>query len=52
MRKATELAFAFSILCLGGIAQLAAQVDTGVISGVVRDPSGGVVPQAKITIRK
>src|SRR5215470_3310820 len=51
MPKATELAFAFSILCLSGIAQLAAQVDTGVISGVVRDPSGGVVPQVKITIR-
>ncbi len=51
MRKATLRALGFSILILAGFSPLAAQVDTGTISGIVRDPSGGVVPQAKVTIR-
>ena len=51
MRKATALAFGFSILGLAGGVRLLAQVDTGTISGVVRDASGGVVPQAKVAIR-
>ncbi len=29
----------------------AAQVDTGTISGLVRDPSGGGIPSAQVTIR-
>ena len=51
MMKATTLAFGFSILGLVGAARLLALVDTGTISGIVRDASGGLVPQAKVTIR-
>jgi len=39
---------------LSGVAintQMLAQVDTGTIIGTVRDPSGAVVPNAKVTIR-
>src|SRR5579862_2221357 len=35
------------LLCLSA----AAQVDTGTISGLVRDPSGGGIPSAQVTIR-
>ena len=51
MSKATVFALASLFLCLSEVARLVAQVDTGTVSGVVRDSSGGVVPQAKIAIR-
>src|SRR5260370_41112497 len=51
MRRTVLFLGGISILCLAGATRLPAQVDTGTISGVVRDASGGMVPQAKVTIR-
>ena len=34
-----------------GVAIVAAQVDTGTISGLVRDPSGGGIPGVQVTVR-
>ena len=51
MRKAMAVAFGFSILGLAGGVRLLAQVDTGTISGVVRDASGnGVTFSAETTM--
>jgi hypothetical protein len=41
------------VLCLGLIAGVAnAQVTTGTVKGIVNDPNGAVVPNAKVTITK
>lgn len=41
------------VLCLGLIAGAAnAQVTTGTVKGIVNDPNGAVVPNAKVTITK
>jgi predicted nucleic acid-binding protein len=51
MLKAKTISFAIVLLGLSISVQVLAQVDTGTISGTVRDPSGAVVPNAKVTIR-
>ena len=40
---------AFAALLLLGLPG-SAQIDTGTVSGVIRDSAGAVVPQAKVTI--
>src|SRR5205814_6167657 len=42
--------FAFTTLGLVAPRNMLAQVDTGAISGTVKDASGGVIPGAKVTI--
>lgn len=49
MAKASLIAFAVLITLLACAAAWA-QVDTGAVSGTVRDPSGALVPGAKITL--
>jgi len=51
MRRATMILCRISILGLAMCAQAFAQVDTGIISGTVRDQSGGVVPNAKVVVQ-
>ncbi len=52
MRKSLGLTFVFALLTLAGLSclPLTAQDATGRIIGVVTDPSGAVVPRAKITV--
>src|SRR5436853_1039523 len=47
-----KLAPIFALMSLGLVApmKMLAQVDTGAISGTVKDTSGGVIPGAKVTI--
>src|SRR5438046_3314211 len=47
-----KLAPIFAFMTLGLVApmNILAQVDTGAISGTVKDTSGGVIPGAKVTI--
>ncbi len=47
-----KLAPIFAFMTLGLVApmKMLAQVDTGAISGTVKDTSGGVIPGAKVTI--
>src|SRR5579871_5087678 len=41
----------FVLLCMALCAMLSAQSDSGSIVGFVKDPSGGVVPKAKISVK-
>src|SRR5256886_17503557 len=47
-----KLAPIFAFMTLGLVApmNMLAQVDTGAISGTVKDTSGGVIPGAKVTM--
>src|SRR5437870_11695651 len=49
VRRLTEI---FGFIALGLVLAVTAfaQVDTGAISGTVKDTSGGVIPGAKVTI--
>ena len=49
VRRLTEI---FGFLALGLMLAVTtfAQVDTGAISGTVKDPSGGVIPGVKVTL--
>ncbi len=47
LRRVTAL---FAVLALGGLCAMA-QSDNAAISGIVRDPSGAVVANAKVTIK-
>jgi hypothetical protein len=38
------------LIAVFSVALLSAQVDTGAVSGIVRDPTGAVVPDATINI--
>ena len=44
------LAYAFLLIALPFASTSFAQVDTGAIAGTITDPSGGVVPGAKVTL--
>lgn len=45
------LGFSLSILIMLGVGRVNAQIDSGSISGTVRDQSGAVVPKAIVTLR-
>ncbi len=47
LRRALLCGLAFAVL----VAPASAQVDTGTISGTIRDSSGGAVPRARIVLR-
>jgi len=49
-RVYTRFHFGFLVSLLLCVAVAFAQTDTGSISGFVKDPSGGVVPKAKVTL--
>ena len=50
-RRARILSASFGGLCVLALARhMEGQVDTGAISGTVRDQSGAVIPRAKVTL--
>ncbi|HEV2904569.1 MAG TPA: carboxypeptidase-like regulatory domain-containing protein, partial [Pyrinomonadaceae bacterium] len=52
MRKILSFSFALSfVLALCALSAVAQSTTQGAISGTVRDPQGGVVPNATVTVK-
>jgi hypothetical protein len=50
LRSLTKLLLPFSLVCLGSL--LYGQTDRATIEGIVTDPSGAVISDAKVSIVK